>query len=57
MRQVLLVRFGEVHLKGQNRPYFLKQLVQNVRHAVAPVQGHVWITSARPSAALADACS
>ena len=47
MRQVLLVRFGEVHLKGQNRPYFLKQLVQNVRHAVAPVQGHVWLNDSR----------
>ena len=26
MRQVLLVRFGEVHLKGQNRPFFMKKL-------------------------------
>lgn len=47
MRQVLLVRFGEVHLKGQNRPYFLRQLVQNVRHAVKPVEGHVWLNDSR----------
>ena len=24
MRELLLVRFGEVHLKGQNRPFFLR---------------------------------
>ena len=29
MRQVLLVRFGEVHLKGMNRPFFLKKLTEN----------------------------
>ena len=37
MREVLLVRFGEVHLKGQNRPYFLKTLTENVRRAVKPI--------------------
>ena len=36
MRQVLLVRFGEVHLKGLNRPYFLKKLTDNVKRAVRP---------------------
>ena len=34
MRKVLLVRFGEVYLKGLNRPYFLKRLTDNIRHAV-----------------------
>ena len=38
MRDVLLVRFGEVHLKGQNRPYFLRKLVSNVRRAVEPTR-------------------
>ena len=34
MRKVLLVRFGEVYLKGLNRPYFLHALVERVKQAV-----------------------
>ena len=30
MRNVLMVRFGEVHLKGLNRPYFMKKLVDDI---------------------------
>ena len=47
MREVLLVRFGEVHLKGQNRPYFLKTLTENVRRAVKPLGGQVWLADSR----------
>lgn len=47
MRQVLLVRFGEVYLKGQNRPFFLKRLTENVRRAVAPIGGMVWLSDSR----------
>ena len=47
MEQVLLVRFGEVHLKGLNRPYFLRMLVENVRRAVKDVNGHVWMSDSR----------
>lgn len=47
MRDVLLVRFGEVHLKGQNRPYFLRTLVSNVRRAVEDIGGHVWLADSR----------
>ncbi len=47
MRDVLLVRFGEVHLKGQNRPYFLKVLTDNVKRAVRPLGGHVWLSDSR----------
>ena len=47
MRQVLLVRFGEVHLKGQNRPYFLKKLTDNVKHAVKDIGGHAWLSDSR----------
>jgi len=47
MRKVLLVRFGEVYLKGLNRPYFLKKLTANVRTAVAPIGGHVWLSDSR----------
>ena len=47
MRQVLLVRYGEVHLKGQNRPYFLRRLTENVRHAVAPLGAEAWLSDSR----------
>ena len=47
MRQVLLVRFGEVHLKGQNRPYFLHKLTDNVKKAVAPLNARVWLSDGR----------
>ena len=47
MRRVLLARFGEVHLKGNNRPYFLRTLVNNVRKAVEDIGGHVWMAESR----------
>ncbi len=47
MRQVLLVRFGEVHLKGQNRPFFMKKLTDNVRKAVASAGATVWLSDSR----------
>ncbi|MGN0996323.1 MAG: tRNA uracil 4-sulfurtransferase ThiI [Candidatus Ventricola sp.] len=47
MREILLVRYGEVFLKGQNRPYFLRKLVEHVRSAVAGVGGHVWLSDGR----------
>ena len=47
MRDVLLVRFGEVHLKGLNRPYFLRKLVDNIKRAVEPMGGHVWMSDSR----------
>ena len=47
MRDVLLVRFGEVHLKGLNRPYFLRKRVDNIKRAVEPMGGHVWMSDSR----------
>ena len=47
MRRVLLIRFGEVHLKGLNRPYFLRKLVDSVKRAVEPMGGHVWMSDSR----------
>ena len=45
MREVLLVRFGEVHLKGLNRPYFLKTLVDDIRKTLG--EGRVWLSDGR----------
>ncbi len=47
VRDVLLVRFGEVHLKGLNRPYFLRKLVDNIKFAVRPLNGRVWLSDSR----------
>ena len=47
MRRVLLARYGEVFLKGANRPQFLKILVDNVKKAVRPIGGHVWMSDSR----------
>ena len=47
MREILLVRYGEVFLKGQNRPFFLRKLVDHVKFAVKDVQGRVWLSDGR----------
>lgn len=47
MREVLQVRFGEIFLKGLNRPVFLRKLVARVRSAVQEVGGHVWLSDSR----------
>lgn len=47
MRELLLVRFGEIFLKGLNRPYFMKELVKQIRFATRPVDGQVWLHDSR----------
>lgn len=47
MREVLQVRFGEIFLKGLNRPTFLRMLVARVREAVRGTGGHVWLNDSR----------
>ena len=34
MEQVLLVRYGEIHLKGLNRPFFEQKLIQGIKNAL-----------------------
>lgn len=47
MREVLQVRFSEIYLKGLNRPYFLRMLVERVKQAVKAVNGRVWLSDSR----------
>ena len=47
MRDVLLIRYGEVFLKGANRPHFLKVLTDNIKRVVKPLGGHVWLSDSR----------
>lgn len=47
MREVLQVRFGEIFLKGLNRPKFMRMLVSRVRDAVKAQHGEVWMSDGR----------
>ncbi|MGI6664793.1 MAG: tRNA uracil 4-sulfurtransferase ThiI [Christensenellaceae bacterium] len=41
MQHMILVRYGEIHLKGKNRPYFEKVLRNAIAAAVRPYDGVV----------------
>ena len=36
MDRLVLIRYGEIYLKGQNRPFFEKMLVNNIKKATEP---------------------
>ena len=39
MSQFVVMRWGEVFLKGQNRPFFEGKLLGNTRRALRPIEG------------------
>lgn len=41
MERVLLLRYGEIHLKGLNRPFFERKLLDHIREAVADTEAEV----------------
>lgn len=47
MRELLLVRYGEIFLKGLNRPFFMRALVKKIRHAVQELGAQVWLHDGR----------
>ena len=47
MQELLLVRYGEIFLKGLNRPYFIRALVRKVRYAVRGLGAEVWVHDGR----------
>ena len=47
MKELLLVRYGEIFLKGLNRPYFIRALVKKIRHAVRDLGARVWVHDGR----------
>ena len=47
MRELLLVRYGEIFLKGLNRPYFLHALLDRVKNAVRDFHADVWMNDGR----------
>ena len=44
---VILVKVGEIHLKGQNRPYFENKLIRNMKAALAGMKVRVSIAQSR----------
>lgn len=47
MKTLLMVRYGEIFLKGLNRPYFISSLVKRIRYAVKDLQAKVWVYDGR----------
>ncbi|MGN0792908.1 MAG: tRNA uracil 4-sulfurtransferase ThiI [Aristaeellaceae bacterium] len=47
MRELLLVRYGEIFLKGLNRPTFIRALVKRIKHAVRDLGGKVVMHDSR----------
>lgn len=47
MKKLILVRFGEIFLKGLNRPFFIKKLIERIRVVVSPYHAKVWFEDSR----------
>ncbi len=47
MKTLLMVRYGEIFLKGLNRPYFISALIRKIRYAVKDLGANVWIYDGR----------
>ena len=47
MRELLLVRYGEIFLKGLNRPTFIRALVKRIKYAVKELGGSVTMNDSR----------
>ena len=47
MQDLLLVRYGEIFLKGLNRPYFIRALVRKIRYAVRGMGAEVRLNDGR----------
>ena len=47
MKELLLVRYGEIFLKGLNRPYFIRSLIRKIRYALRGTGSEVWIHDGR----------
>ena len=47
MKELLLVRYGEIFLKGLNRPYFIRALIRKIRCALRGTGSNVWVHDGR----------
>jgi len=63
--KVVLVRYGEIHLKGQNRPFFENMLLTNIKKSLSDfpevkvtyAQGRIYIENIRDERAIMDKLS
>ena len=42
MEQVLLIRYDEIHLKGLNRPFFERKLIEGIKHSLSGLNATVY---------------
>ena len=47
MQKVILIRYGELHLKGKNRPYFERKLFDSIKRALRGIDSHCVRASGR----------
>lgn len=47
MKHIFLVRYNEIHLKGLNRPFFERRLMENIKAALAGLEPRVVIRQGR----------
>ena len=40
MDKMIVIRYGEIGLKGKNRGFFEKKLVSNIKHAMVGLDGY-----------------
>ena len=38
MKNIVIIRYCEIHLKGKNRGYFERMLGENIRHALKGIE-------------------
>lgn len=41
MHRLILIKYGEIHLKGLNRPFFKRTLINRLKDVLAPFESHV----------------
>ena len=42
MKQIILVKYGEIILKGLNRHTFEDLLIRNIKNSIKPLKAKVW---------------
>ena len=47
MNKVIILRYGELHLKGKNKGFFERILINNIKKVVSEFDCHVCKTSGR----------
>lgn len=63
MERIILIRYGEIHLKGQNRPFFEKALHKNIKNSlrsfpdvkVIRAQGRYYVENYEDETSIIDA--